>query len=219
MNKMRNFKASNGDEEEFIRKFKELIDNECKLYWFDQIIEIVISRNRTLRYNNLESVLKFDEKNIELKKFIEYLKKINNDKLKVYFKHNIAYIFRYEESKEIEYFKNNIINTDENYDKYLENVKGYAYILKKNGLTTSQIRNIYSDILRTDSNSGLKKLRPKFAYIAGRSKEDSVKKFMDLLDYVVKSMDNGNENNDQLNSFKNFLEAIVAYMKYFGDKN
>ena len=42
---------------------------------------------------------------------------------------------------------------------------------------------------------------------------------MDLLDYVVKSMDNGNENNDQLNSFKSFLEAIVAYMKYFGDKN
>lgn len=220
---MRNFNAANGDKEEFNRKFKELIDNECKLYWFDQVIEIVRSRNRTLHYNNynnLESVLKFDEKNVELKKFIEYLKKINNDELKVYFKYNnIAYIFRYEENKEIEYFKNNIINTDENYDEFLENVKGYAYILKKNGLTTSQIRNIYSDILRTDSNSDLKKLRPKFAYIAGRSKENSVKKFMDLLDYVVKSMDNGNENNDQLNSFKSFLEAIVAYMKYFGDKN
>lgn len=123
------------------------------------------------------------------------------------------------EDKYIEYFKRNILNIDvENYDTFIDNEKAYANILKNNGMTTSQIRNIYSEILKTKKIIELKRLRPKFAYIAGRNKKPA-EKFMDLLDYVVKSMDDKKDENEQIKNFKSFLEAIVAYMKYFGDKN
>jgi CRISPR/Cas system CSM-associated protein Csm2 small subunit len=38
---------------------------------------------------------------------------------------------------------------------------------------------------------------------------------MDLLDYLVKKMDINNE--QHLDNFKQFMEAIVAYRKYVGD--
>lgn len=123
-----------------------------------------------------------------------------------------------DEDKYVEYFKVKIINIDErNYDLFIDKEKGYAKLLKDNGMTTSQIRNIYSDIIRTKDVMELKRLRPKFAYIAGRNKK-AVGKFMDLLDYVVKSMDK-EKGYEQVKNFKDFLEAIVAYRKYFGDKN
>jgi CRISPR-associated protein Csm2 len=193
---------------EFNNKFKNLINKGGKMYYFDEIIN--------KKSYDLDNILKNDDENQELKLFVEYLKGIS--KLKNYFRRGISSLFRYEEDKEIDYFRNNIINIDNNYDIFLNNVKGYAYILINNGMTTSQIRNVYSDVLRTDRIDDLKRLRPKFAYIAGRSSRLTVKKFMDLLDYAVKSMNEEN-GKEQLKNFKNFLEAIVAYMKYFGDKN
>ncbi|WP_333888125.1 type III-A CRISPR-associated protein Csm2 [Clostridium sp.] len=199
----------------FTERFKILIDNNCKVYYFDKII------NRKPTLNNLNDILKNYDGNKQLEEFINYLKQNirgNKQELEYIFRFNsIKVLFDHEESKEIEYFRKNIVTIDDNYDQFINNVKGYSYILKNNGMTTSQIRNVYSDILRANSVKDLKKLRPKFAYIAGRNPKNSVKKFMDLLDYVVRSMDSENEK-EQVKNFKNFLEAIVAYMKYFGDK-
>ena len=38
---------------------------------------------------------------------------------------------------------------------------------------------------------------------------------MDLLDFLVKSMEI--DNDEHLNNFKQFMETIVAYRKYVGD--
>jgi CRISPR-associated protein Csm2 len=208
-----NNKGNNNVRVEFEKKFKKLIDNNGRLYYFAEIIE-------RKRYS-LDNILENNEKSKELKLFVDYLREIVNkeDRLKLnkYFRNNFRNLSEYEEKKEIEYFRQNIIDIDD-YDIFFNNVKAYAYILRNNGMTTSQIRNVYSDVLRINNSTDLKKLRPKFAYIAGKNSKAVVKNFMDLLDYIVKSM-NDEDGCEQVKSFKNFLEAIVAYMKYFGDKN
>lgn len=115
----------------------------------------------------------------------------------------------------IEYFKQNVLNLNKaNYDEYLEKIKEYAKELVRKGFTTSMIRKVYSQIRRIDDVIKLKQLRPQLAYIAGKNfKNASIKNFMDLLDYLIKNTNNKNHIED----FKDFLEAVVAYMKYHGD--
>lgn len=106
----------------------------------------------------------------------------------------------------------------EGYDEFCDNVKTYAFLLKEAKVTTSMIRKIYSQILVAEEVIDLKMLRPQFAYTAGRNENDTLEEFMELLDNIVKNMDT-NADVDELNNFKKFMEAIVAYRKYFGDRN
>lgn len=128
------------------------------------------------------------------------LKAINvcivEDEIKKFLKDNVLYLH----------------NVD--YDKFCEYTFKYAEELKKGKLTTSMIRKIYSRIMNADNTLELKMLRPQFAYTAGRNDDKAgVKNFMDLLDYLVKSI----ENENQLKDLKRFMEAVVAYRKYVGD--
>lgn len=81
-------------------------------------------------------------------------------------------------------------------------------------LTTSQIRNILDEIqrMREFDEAKLHLLRPKLAYAAGRH-GGKVKDFQKLLDTAIKITTKENFKN-----FKNFVEAIVAYHRYYGGK-
>jgi len=85
-------------------------------------------------------------------------------------------------------------------------------------LSTSQIRHIFNEISTMGSYDEVKLqlLRPKLAYIAGRHiKTTPVIKnhFQPLMEEAIQLV-----KEDNFSNFKNFVEAIVAYHKYFGGK-
>lgn len=114
-----------------------------------------------------------------------------------------------------EFLKENVLFLEEtDYDDFCDNTLEYADNLKDKELTTSQIRKIYSRIMNAETPRDLKLLRPQFAYTAGRSDKAGVRDLMDLLDFLVKKMEE--ENQKQLENFLQFIEAVVAYRKYVG---
>jgi CRISPR-associated protein Csm2 len=84
-------------------------------------------------------------------------------------------------------------------------VKKYA-----NSITTSQIRNIYNKIVKIKDTKDLKLMRPNLAYIAARQDNDNAKTFTVFIDHLIQQVNSQNE----LESFKKVMEAIVAYHKF-----
>lgn len=84
-------------------------------------------------------------------------------------------------------------------------------------LTTSQIRHVLNEIQRMPKNQfnemRLQLLRPKLAYAAGRHQSEGVKVFQKIVDMAIQMT---NERNYQ--NFRYFIEAIVAYHRYYGGK-
>jgi CRISPR type III-A-associated protein Csm2 len=107
-----------------------------------------------------------------------------------------------------------LILEETDYDDFCDTTLEYAEKLKNGELTTSQIRKIYSRIMNADTPRDLKILRPQFAYTAGRSDKAGVKDLMELLDFLVKKMDETSQK--QHGNFLQFMEAVVAYRKYVG---
>lgn len=126
----------------------------------------------------------------------------------------ITKIFENESSK---FFKQNVLVLDKDkYDEFCNHAENYANRLKLGEVTTSMIRRIYSRIMNAQSVTDIKMLRPHFAYLSGRNEDKFILSgFMELLDALAKSMEIDNE--QHLNNFKQFMEAIVAYRKYVGD--
>lgn len=122
------------------------------------------------------------------------------------------------ENEIIVYFKENALHlsTINSYDEFCDNALEYAKHLQAGKVTTSMLRKVYSRVLNAADGRQVKMLRPQFAYIAGREKNNlALREFMDLLDSLAKSIEV--ERKDQLKNLKQFMEAIVAYMKYVGD--
>lgn len=120
------------------------------------------------------------------------------------------------------YFKNAVLDLEnQNYDEFCDNCKDYATILQKNKVTTSQIRKIYSQIYRAKSALEIKHLRPQFAYTAGRNHDiPRLGELMVILDHLAKNTESGSElEKNHVENIKTFMEAIVAYLKYVGDRN
>lgn len=90
-----------------------------------------------------------------------------------------------------------------------------------NNLSTSQIRNIFSDTkqltLKEFNKDELNLLRPKLAYAAGRH-GGGVRDLQSILDPLIERVVNSN---DPLASkrFHDFFEAILAYHRYYGGKD
>jgi CRISPR-associated protein Csm2 len=100
-------------------------------------------------------------------------------------------------------------------NKYAEELaQSYLQAKEAEKLSTSQIRAILTEIqkMKEFNPTKLQLLRPKLAYAAGRHK-GKVKEFRDLLEALIKKA-----NQDNFDTFKNFVEAIVAYHKYHGGK-
>lgn len=117
----------------------------------------------------------------------------------------------------IEFFLEHALtfNQDEShYDDFCDFAEKYAYRLKKEKITTSMIRKVYSRVMNASEPMEIKLLRPQFAYLAGRNEGNSVlKEFMDTLDILAKKI----KTKEEVNNFRKFMEAIVAYRKYAGD--
>jgi CRISPR type III-A-associated protein Csm2 len=97
--------------------------------------------------------------------------------------------------------------TAEEYDIFCDLTKDYVRKPHFKEVTTSKIRNIFSAIQNAKTKRDLKMLRPKLAYLAGR--DNKTKSFMNDLDKLIKKI----ENDDQVNNFKQFFEAIICYKR------
>lgn len=118
------------------------------------------------------------------------------------------------------YFKRVVLNLEEHdYDEFCDMAKDYAIVLNKGKVTTSQIRKVYSQIYRAQTIKEIKRLRPQFAYIAGRQANNQrLFELMEILDHLAKHAEtDSNREQDQLENLKTFMEAIVAYLKYVGE--
>ncbi|MBA1336541.1 MAG: hypothetical protein HPY66_2976 [Firmicutes bacterium] len=122
-----------------------------------------------------------------------------------------------EEDEIVTYFKENVLRLKEiDYDEFCDNARKYAEKLRYGKVTTSMIRKVYSRVMNAKNAKELKMLRPQFAYTAGRNeKKLELKEFMDILDHLVREM--VPESEDQMDNFKKFMEAIVAYRKFVGN--
>lgn len=79
-------------------------------------------------------------------------------------------------------------------------------------LSASQLRNVYDKIISANDLMALKMIRPQLAYMAGRvSGKDvfKIKSFLSFIDYLIKET-----TEESLDTFKKFMEMIVAYHKY-----
>lgn len=101
----------------------------------------------------------------------------------------------------------------QDYNRYIDTVK--SYVKSRTEVSASQLRNIYSEVLKKDSVQGLYALRPKLAYAAGRADKDDVKEVMLLMDDLIKEVKDAS----QLKAFKDFFEAVIAYHKFYGGKS
>ncbi|BDR86769.1 type III-A CRISPR-associated protein Csm2 [Clostridium tetani] len=117
-----------------------------------------------------------------------------------------------------EYFKKNILTLNKvDYDEFIEKGKAYSDLLKNNGLTTSMIRKIYNEILKANEAIDLKRLRPMLAYAYGRNRVKGLQSLFYTLDDVLKRL-NPKTDSSEIENVKEFLEVIIAYMKFYGDR-
>ena len=98
------------------------------------------------------------------------------------------------------------------------------FLAKTIGLKTSQIRKFLDEIRRIQSDVTRNKeegffrnqsmlLKPKLAYAAGRHNE--VKPVLKLLDICIDRV----HDNIDFRNFARFVEAIIAYHRYYGGKD
>ena len=100
---------------------------------------------------------------------------------------------------------------------YIKRIKTYVQN-NKSGITTSQLRNVFSKVKNINDWSELYTLRPKLAYVSGRADKDEMKTLLFLLDELLIKVSEQKQL-EQLKQFKNFFEAVIAYHKYFGGKD
>ena len=109
-------------------------------------------------------------------------------------------------------------------DEAIDYANRFGRYLKNQGLTTSQIRNFFSEVKRIQLQgykkniSQFKLLKAKLAYAVGR--ESSVSKRNVLKDFknVFEQAHNYVQDEISFDNFVSFLEAILAFHKYYGGK-
>ncbi len=83
------------------------------------------------------------------------------------------------------------------------------------GITTSQLRNIYSKVLGVNEYLQLQLLRPVLAYTAARQGTQGAKIIIALLDDLIQQVDS----DAKLQSFQTFTESLVGYHKFHHGKS
>jgi len=105
-----------------------------------------------------------------------------------------------------------------NEEKLVKDAEDFGKYLGNGGLSTSQIRNIFSDIKKMDSFERNKKelilLRPKLAYVAGRHRRRTkvITDLQEVMDECIRNV----KDEESFKNFQDFFEAILAYHKYYG---
>ncbi len=99
-------------------------------------------------------------------------------------------------------------------------------VLKDKDISSSQLRNIYGEIMRI-KQKGYEKcktdfvlLKPKVAYNGSRLQKDWQKKFFknNFINKVFNPATDAVKDNQTFNHFQKFFEAVLAYHKYHGAK-
>jgi len=124
---------------------------------------------------------------------------------------------RNEPSKIVKEINENIdlILNGQDHKKFIYLAEKFGEDLKYKRVKTSQIRKIYTEVqkIRSFEDSDqmrLNMLRPKLAYAKGRHR--NLTDLQNIFDKMIERIDTV----EQLNNFKNFFEAILAYHKAFG---
>ena len=78
-------------------------------------------------------------------------------------------------------------------------------------LSSTQLRNLYDKIKQCKDEKEIRLLYPKIVYMAARQPNNNGKNIIMEIASFIK----GIETNEQLKSFKKFMEAIVAFQKYY----
>ena len=90
-------------------------------------------------------------------------------------------------------------------------------------LSTSQIRNIYGDVMKMKMKgfnfNELLLLKPRLAYTTERKGTEGSRKFREKIERALDKVIFSKQNQDKLfQNFANFFEAILAYHRSFGGK-
>lgn len=80
------------------------------------------------------------------------------------------------------------------------------------GISSSQLRRLYDEILTKKTAREIQLLRPIFAYTIARQNNNQAKQVMLLIDTLAKEL---GEEEEIIAGFKRFMEALVAYHKYY----
>ena len=112
-----------------------------------------------------------------------------------------------------------------NKEKLIKSAEEFGKYLAKQQLSTSQIRNIFSEMKRMrkyeESKNELLLLKPKLAYIAGRHgkwKQGKLIGPVPDLSRVLNECIKNIKDEKTFQNFKDFFEAILAYHRYYGGK-
>lgn len=113
------------------------------------------------------------------------------------------------------YFKDRNISIlenqgDTNVDAFIQQVEKFVEE-KGTQLSNTQLRNIYDKILNTDDLISLKMIRPQLAYLAGRENNQDSKELLSFIDILIKET-----SVETIENFKQFMQMVVAYHKFYG---
>ena len=103
--------------------------------------------------------------------------------------------------------------SNEGIDSLLKQIQDYAMLFAKK-LNTSQLRNIFSKVLKATTPLSLKLLRPKIIYVAARQQNNDAKRVVEFFEGMIQSVDT----NEKVKNYQSFMEAFVAYHKYMSAK-
>jgi CRISPR-associated protein Csm2 len=78
------------------------------------------------------------------------------------------------------------------------------------GVSSSQLRKLYDEVLKAQTSIDIKMLRPLFAYTIARQSNEQAMKVMLVVDDLAKKIDETG-----VDGFKKFMETLVAYHKYY----
>jgi CRISPR-associated protein Csm2 len=104
--------------------------------------------------------------------------------------------------------------------KLVEKAEVLGKELKKNSLTTSQIRNVFGSVKKMEMKgfnaNELRLLKPQLAYAASRpgAKQGA----RDLREVLSSAIDCVGDEGEKFDNFCNFFEAILAYHRAAGGK-
>ena len=103
-------------------------------------------------------------------------------------------------------------------DKLIGHLKKF---IEKNaeGITSSQLRNIYAKIKPIQEVNKLKMERPKLAYIIARQQSNKKVEKANVLLHLFDDLMANVKSKADLKGFQSFMESVVAYHKYYEKVN
>lgn len=107
----------------------------------------------------------------------------------------------------------------------VEFTEEFGKFLKNEGLTTSQIRNVFGELKRIQM-SGFEKekvafllLKPKLAYATSRLRRGGQEQFRQVFDQACDAIDvDGDKASEQFDNLVYLMESIIAYHKSVGGR-